>query len=181
MTNSNSNENETHDVTPEHEESMGQHESHEHAGHRHRRRGHRRGCCQRRYGRRQWQKCRGRWTPANIVAMVVGFVLFWPLGLFVLFWVMSGRHVRELPGAIREQWVRFRGDRDMPRFTSIHSDNSVFNEYQQAQMDRIREMRDEVRERSRRFEAFREKAQRRADEEEFNRFMADAPVTGDRA
>ena len=59
------------------------------------------------------------------------------------------------------------------------SDNVVFNEFQQTQYDRIREIRDEIKERSRRFAQFRANAKRRADEEEFNRFMGDAPGGGD--
>ncbi|NIT62374.1 MAG: DUF2852 domain-containing protein, partial [Gammaproteobacteria bacterium] len=38
--------------------------------------------------------------------MVVGFVLFWPIGLFLLFWNITGRDVQELPQAIRSLWSR---------------------------------------------------------------------------
>ena len=53
--------------------------------------------------------------------------------------------------------------------------NQVFNEYQQTQFDRIREIKDEIKERARRFADFRSDAKRRADEEEFRRFMDDSP------
>ena len=126
---------------------------------------------------RSWSSCsygrRGHWTGGNIAAMVIGFVLFWPVGLLVLFWTMSGRNVRDLPGAIREKWSGFAGQWGGG---SRHSTNNVvFNEFQQTQYDRIREIKDEIKERSSRFNEYRADAKRRADEEEFNSFMADTP------
>ena len=43
------------------------------------------------------------------------------------------------------------------------SDNVVFNEFQQTQYDRIKEIREEIRQRSRRFAEFRVKANRARD------------------
>jgi len=112
---------------------------------------------------------RGRWTGLNIGAMVAGFVFFWPLGLVVLYWILKGRDVRDLPAAMREKWVQFRGG------SYSHSDNVMFNEYQQTQYDRIKEIQDEIDARAKRFSEFRAEARRREDEEEFNRFMASSP------
>lgn len=113
--------------------------------------------------------------------MVIGFVLFWPIGLFILYWIITGRTVRELPRGIRRQWSRVSGKWHGSESFSQHGgkDNVVFDEFQQTQYDRIREIKDEIKERSRRFGEFRANAKRRADEEEFNRFMSDAPVPGD--
>ena len=121
------------------------------------------------------------WSGTNIAAMVVGFVLFWPVGLFILYWIVTGRDVRELPQWIHQQWSRVTGmcNRNEGFSKDARSDNVVFNEFQQTQYDRIKEIREEIRQRSRRFAEFRVKAKRRADEEEFNRFMGDAPRSGD--
>lgn len=114
----------------------------------------------------------GKWSGMNIFAMVLGFVFFWPVGLVILFWILSGRQVRDLPGAIKQQWNNVFGSTgsSMPS-----SDNSVFNAYQQTQYDRIREIKEEIRSRARRFREFRADARRRADEEEFSQFMANNP------
>lgn len=124
---------------------------------------------------------RGNWSGLNIAAMVIGFVLFWPIGLFVLYWIVTGRNVRDLPQGIRHQWSKVSGNRHGNNSSGRYGgeDNVVFNEYQQTQYDRIREIKDEIKERSRRFGEFRANAKRRADEEEFNRFMTDAPVRND--
>ena len=114
------------------------------------------------------------WSFTNIAAMVFGFVLFWPLGLFMLYWIMKGRDVMEIRGRLREKWRRFKGKEGVE---GGGTDNQVFNEYQQTQYDRIREIKDEIKERARRFADFRADAKRRADEEEFRRFMDDAPAS----
>ena len=119
---------------------------------------------------------RGNWSCLNIAAMVLGFVIFWPIGLLILFGNIKGVSVKGLPGMVRQKWSTMK--------EGLHSDgssgnNAVFNEFQQAQFDRIREIREEIKERSRRFTNFRERAKRRADEEEFNQFMAEAPVGND--
>lgn len=112
---------------------------------------------------------KGRWTGLNIAAMVVGFVFFWPVGLVILFWILKGRDVRDLPAAVKGKWQEMRGG------YVGHSDNVIFNEYQQTQHDRIKEIKDEIDSRARRFADFRNQAKRREDEEEFSRFMASSP------
>ena len=123
----------------------------------------------------------GNWSCFNIAAMVLGFIVFWPLGLFILFWNISGRSVKELPGSVRQTWSNLTngwgGDTSFHRADS--SDNDVFNEYQQTQYDRIHEIKEEIKTRSTRFKNFRKDAKRRADQEEFNRFMSDTPEATD--
>lgn len=113
--------------------------------------------------------------------MVLGFVLFWPAGLLILAWVLSGRHVRDLPAVARNMWAKFFGDSEL-HFGArrAYSDNIVFNEYQQTQFDRISEIKNEIRERAHQFATFREDRQRRRDQEEFERFMATSPNRPDR-
>ena len=114
-----------------------------------------------------------RWSPINIAGLVVGFMIFWPVGLIVLAWILTGHHVLDLPAAIRDLWSRFFSSTE----SRMHSgtDNIVFNEYQQTQYDRISEIKNEIRDRARRFADYREDIQRRHDRKEFDRFMANAP------
>jgi len=58
--------------------------------------------CSGRYGADFGRK--GSWTGYNIAAMVLGFVFFWPVGLVILYWIIRGRDVRDLPAAAREKW-----------------------------------------------------------------------------
>lgn len=132
--------------------------------------------------RSRGRRCRGRgeganWSGINIATMVAGFVLFWPVGLFILYWILTRRDVSELPQWTRQQWSRVAGMWGGNGGCSKegHSDNPVFNEFQQTQYDRINEIKEEIKMRARRFADFRSSAKRRADEEEFNRFMDEAP------
>ena len=114
----------------------------------------------------------------NITGMVLGFILFWPVGLVILFWILSGRNVQDLPAAIKRKWSeKFGGDKSMITNDSDDSGNSVFNTFQQTQYDRISEIKEEIRDRSRRFTEYRADARRRADEEEFNQFMSSNPAS----
>lgn len=119
--------------------------------------------------------CSPRWSGVNIAVMVLGFVMFWPVGLLILAWIMFGRDVRDLPAAIKARWDQVFGGNALETRFSGGSDNIVFNEYQQTQYDRIAEIKNEIRERARRFRDFSMQAKRRADQEEFEHFMANAP------
>ncbi len=105
--------------------------------------------------------------------MVLGFVFFWPIGLVILYWIMTGRNAVDLPAAIKAKWQSFRSgtDLDLNMQFATNTDNVVFNEYQQTQYDKIREIKHEISERGKRFNQFREDAQRRVDQQEFDAFM----------
>ncbi len=115
----------------------------------------------------------GHWSAANITAMVLGFIIFAPIGFVILVWSILGNPVQELPSWIRSQWNRFfRGG----SFKPVNSEeNVVFNEYQETQHDRIREIKEEIRKRAEAFGEFRTNAQRRKDQKEFDDFMANKP------
>lgn len=122
------------------------------------------------------RRCGGHWSGANIAAMVLGFVVWPPLGLVVLVWTIAGHPIQALPAWVRDKWRRFF------RGASVHgyseSDNTVFNEYQQTQYDRIHEIKEEIRNRARAFRDFRFNARRRQDQKEFDEFMATKPEEG---
>lgn len=93
--------------------------------------------------------------PAWIALMVVGFILFWPVGLAVLaYLIWSGRmgcwrrrHARSWSG-----WQRGSG-------------NTAFDEYR---AETLKRLEDEQKE----FQAFLERLRRAKDKSEFDQFMA---------
>jgi hypothetical protein len=124
-----------------------------------------------------WGRCvGGHWSGANIAAMVLGFLVFPPLGFIALLWTIMGRPIQDLPAWVRDTWVRFFGSGNAR--TSNESDNIVFDEYQQTQYDRIREIKEEIKRRAEAFRAFRFDAKRRQDQKEFEDFMASNPEKG---
>lgn len=129
-------------------------------------RGHHSHCAMRRCSK-------GHWSGANIAAMVLGFVIFPPLGLAVLAWTILDHPIQELPGWLRDKWNQvFRSHSVDPE---RGSDNSVFNDFQQTQYDRIQEIKEEIRKRTEAFRAYRENKKRRHDQQEFEDFMSGKP------
>ena len=112
-----------------------------------------------------------KWTPLHIVSIIVGFIIFWPLGLFLLIWVGMGREVGELAGMIQS------GFQNLANWTrqQSHSGNRVFDEFQQTQLDRIDEIREEIKDRRGAFQQFKEDRDRKAEEREFEEFMRKKP------
>jgi hypothetical protein len=90
---------------------------------------------------------RGAW----IAAFVLGFILFWPLGLVILFYaIWSGRM-----GCWKHK----------SRFARRHSSgNSAFDDYREETLRRLEEEQGE-------FEGFLEKLRRAKDKAEFDQFM----------
>ncbi len=116
---------------------------------------------------------RGHWSVANIAAMVLGFVIFPPLGLVVLAWTILGHPIQELPGWVRDKWNQV--FRSRTAGSNTNSGNSVFNDFQQTQYDRIQEIKEEIRKRAEAFRAYRDNLKRRQDQQEFDDFMSGKP------
>ncbi len=123
----------------------------------------RKGCC-----------TKGNWNCMSIAAMVIGFIVFWPVGLLVLYWNITGRELKDLPRAVQEKWSALVNGawNSSTKHKASDSDNSYFNEFQQTQYDRIKEIKDEIKNRANSFKDYRAEAKRRADEAEFNEFMS---------
>jgi len=95
-----------------------------------------------------------RWTPLAIAAMVLGFVVWWPLGLVVLAYILWGGDVD----------ASFRHTVD--QFRTPASGNGAFDEYKRETLDRLEKEQ-------KAFEEFVEQLRRTRDREEFERFMAE--------
>jgi hypothetical protein len=121
-----------------------------------------------------WPCGQGHWSGANIAAMVLGFIIFPPIGFVVLLWTILGHPIQDLPGWVRDKWNQF--FRKSSAGSHGDSENIVFNEYQQTQYDRIREIKEEIKRRAEAFRSFRFDAKRRKDQEEFDDFMASKPT-----
>jgi hypothetical protein len=113
--------------------------------------------------------------PAWIALMVVGFVLFWPIGLAILaYLIWSGRmgcSRHSGPG----RWYRAASERRGRHRRKFESGNSAFDEYRE---DTLRRLEDEQRE----FEDFLEQLRHAKDKAEFDEFMRERkrrPKDGD--
>jgi hypothetical protein len=102
--------------------------------------------------------------PAWIAAIVLGFMVFWPIGLATLAYVIwSGR----MGCGNRASFARWQG-RDWRNAGRWHgsSGNTAFDEYRNETLKRLEEEEKEFRE-------FLERLRQAKDKAEFDQFMAD--------
>ena len=123
-----------------------------------------------RSGRKGCGWSRRGWKPAEIVAIVLGFVVFWPLGLGLLMWKLwQGRlpYISDINrfSDLTRDWAPSR-----PR---ARTGNTAFEEYRAAELRRLEEERRRLVEEERAFAEYMERLKRARDQEEFDRFMAE--------
>ncbi len=114
---------------------------------------------------------RGKWTPVNIFMMVAGFVLFFPLGLAVLAYILWGDRW-ELEKHWNSLKSEFTGSRK-PRYGGFSgaTGNHAFDEYRKETLARLEEEHRRLKEEEREFAEFVRELRRARDAEEFNSFM----------
>lgn len=116
------------------------------------------------------------WTPATIALMVLGFVVFWPLGLAMLAYILFGEKLKTFKkdandtvdgmcsafkrGGRRSNWTHRTG-------------NVAFDDWREAELARLDEERRKLDEMREEFDSYARELRRAKDQEEFDRFMRD--------
>jgi Protein of unknown function (DUF2852) len=112
--------------------------------------------------------------PAWIAVMVLGFILFWPLGLAILaYMIWSGRMGCGRHGDMA-RWQRHMADRFERKWQrwghemrgAYSTGNRAFDEYREETLNRLEEEQREFRE-------FLERLRKAKDKEEFDQFMSE--------
>jgi hypothetical protein len=119
---------------------------------------------------------RPAWTPLTIILMVIGFIVYWPIGLGVLAYILAGDRIPEVkkffadaPGK-KDWWPAWRGGSKGYSRTG----NVAFDEYREKEMKRMEEERSKLDEERRAFETFMNDVHAARDREEFDRFTREA-------
>lgn len=109
-----------------------------------------------------WLDQRGR--PAWIIAMVLGFVLFWPLGLATLaYMIFAGKFKRHTFGQEdHSMFCRHRRSHHHAAWRS--SGNTAFDAYKSETLKRLEDEQEA-------FESFLQRLREAKDKQEFDRFM----------
>ena len=115
------------------------------------------------------------WHPFRIVLIVLGFMVWWPIGLAILFFTLGSRKMGCWSNDRFESKMQYKMDRmrdHMERrgfgfrgFGAPSSGNRAFDEYR---METLRRLEDEQKE----FKDFLERLRHAKDKEEFDAFMA---------
>lgn len=124
---------------------------------------------------------RPAWTPATIALMVVGFMVFWPLGLAMLAYIIWGDRLdgfkRDMNRATDGIFAGCRrGSEKMARWgnggRAARTGNVAFDEWRDRELDRLAEERRKLDEAIAEFDDYARELRRAKDQEEFDRFMA---------
>ncbi|MGO9740585.1 MAG: DUF2852 domain-containing protein [Roseiarcus sp.] len=125
------------------------------------------------------RRCLGRWTAFDGIAVVVGLIVFWPIGLALIgykLWQarMGGPDLQTLANQAwakaREAWT---SGHTNYRAWAPSSGNSAFDAWKAAELARLEEERRRLEQAHREFAEFMETVRRAKDREEFDRFMAE--------
>ena len=119
---------------------------------------------------------RPAWTPLTIALMVIGFIVYWPLGLVMLAYIIWGERFN-VPddGAFRRKAEKaFGGCRRTARNAESamsSSGNAAFDEWRRREMDRIEAERRKLDQMRADFDDYMNELKTARDREEFDRFM----------
>jgi len=121
---------------------------------------------------------RPAWTPATIALMVIGFMVFWPLGFAMLAYIIWGdrldgfkrdvNHATDgiFAGCRRRSEKVARWGHGSPR-----TGNVAFDDWREKELERLAEERRKLDEMLTEFDEYARELRRAKDQEEFDRFM----------
>ena len=126
---------------------------------------------------------RPAWTPATIALMVLGFVVFWPLGLAMLAYIIWGDRLdgfkRDVNRATDGIFAGCRKGADKaqrwghaPRGMGGRTGNVAFDDWRDKELERLAEERRKLDDTLAEFDEYARELRRAKDQDEFDRFMA---------
>jgi hypothetical protein len=115
--------------------------------------------------------------PLSIAAMIVGFVIFWPVGLAVLAYILWGDRMRARWNDLRPDLERAARRAGFERggfshYRAASTGNTAFDSYREAELKRLEEERAALDRMRDEFDEFLANLRRAKDQEEFDRFKA---------
>ncbi|MEY9779270.1 DUF2852 domain-containing protein [Sinorhizobium fredii] len=114
------------------------------------------------------------WTPATIALMVLGFIVFWPLGLAMLAYILFGDKLRtfkkDANDSVDRMCAGFRRN-NRAHWAHHRTGNVAFDDWREAELARLDEERRKLDEMREEFDAYVRELRRAKDQEEFDRFM----------
>lgn len=116
---------------------------------------------------------RPAWTPATIALMVIGFMVFWPLGLAMLAYIIWGDRLEGFKRDVnRTTDGFFNSCRRASHRTHARTGNVAFDDWRTKELERLDEERRKLDEMREEFDSYARELRRAKDQEEFDRFMA---------
>ncbi|MBZ9976342.1 DUF2852 domain-containing protein [Mesorhizobium sp. BR-1-1-10] len=122
---------------------------------------------------------RPAWTPATIALMVIGFMVFWPLGFAMLAYIIWGDRLEGFKRDVNRATDGIfagcrRGSDKAARWGngSARTGNVAFDDWREKELERLNEERRKLDEMLTQFDEYARELRRAKDQDEFDRFMA---------
>jgi hypothetical protein len=119
---------------------------------------------------------RPAWTPATIALMVIGFMVFWPLGLAMLAYIIWGDRLegfkRDVNRATDGVFANCRKGARGSWKSHARTGNVAFDDWREKELERLAEERRKLDEAMAEFDDYVRELRRAKDQDEFDRFMA---------
>jgi hypothetical protein len=113
------------------------------------------------------------WSPMTIGLMVLGFIVFWPLGLAMLAYILWGDRFHSVAQDARRQWDQSPMKRGFETGDYGRTGNVAFDDYRARELKRLEEERARLDTMRAEFDDFLRELRRAKDQDEFDRFMAE--------
>lgn len=125
---------------------------------------------------------RPAWTPATIALMVLGFMVFWPLGLAMLAYIIWGDRLDAFKADVNRATDGFANSfRRSGRSMRASSGNAAFDEWRDTELSRLDEERKKLDEMRKEFDQHMRDLRMARDRKEFEQFMADRQASQGKA
>lgn len=123
------------------------------------------------------------WTPVTIGLMVLGFIVFWPLGLAMLAYILWGDQFQDMFRDAKTHFNKMAADmpascRRSQTRRPVNTGNVAFDDFREQEIERLEAERRRLEEERNKLDAMEEEfddflrnLRRAKDQEEFDRFM----------
>ncbi|MDR7033519.1 DUF2852 domain-containing protein [Mesorhizobium sp. BE184] len=121
---------------------------------------------------------RPAWTPATIALMVIGFMVFWPLGFAMLAYIIWGDRLEGFKRDVNRTTdgifagCRRGADKASRWGHGARTGNVAFDDWREKELERLSEERRKLDEAMAEFDEYARELRRAKDQDEFDRFMA---------
>jgi hypothetical protein len=123
---------------------------------------------------------RPAWTPATIALMVIGFMVFWPLGFAMLAYIIWGDRLEGFKRDVNRATDGIfagcrRGSDKAARWghgAGVRTGNVAFDDWREKELERLDAERRRLDETLAEFDEYARELRRAKDQDEFDRFMA---------
>ena len=116
---------------------------------------------------------RPAWTPVTIAMMIIGFMIFWPLGLAMIAYIVWGDRLDKVKSDLNTATDRasevFSKGRN---FRHAATGNVAFDDWREAELKRLHEERVKLDQMRAEFDDYARELRRAKDQEEFEHFMS---------